>query len=265
MKAAIGLKEKIARRELTLGIIITNHLWLELLEIARFADLDYVLIDLEHLDHGETLVSDACRMGRMMDFPVLVRPPRTDRESIRLAMDLGPCGLLLPMIETLDQIDEIQNGLWMPPRGERRPGGHGNWWVSDFNYESWKSEVEDNFITLMQIESPLGLKNAQAIAEHPVTTAMAVGPYDLSARLGVCWQPDSPLLKEGIATIRRAAEAAGKPMWAIGDAQNLAEQGFHFLCIAEPSNLLKATLKQLSDGLRAGVSTRGEVPEAFVP
>jgi len=265
MRSALKLQEKIKSGQLTLGIIITNHLWLELLEIVLFAGFDYVIIDLEHVDHGEVLVADACRIGRLTDFPILVRPPRTDGETIRMAMDLGPCGLLLPMIESVEQLNEIQSGLWMPPRGERRPGGHGNWWVADYNYETWKAEVEDNFITLMQIESPRGVANARAIAEHEITTALAVGPYDLSARLGVCWQPDRPQLQAAMKAIHAAAQEAGKPMWAIGDGEELMRQGHNFLCVAEPSNFLKATFKQLVERLRASGSTPGAVVNAFVP
>lgn len=263
MKSAIKLREKLQRKELTIGIIVTHHLWLEMLEVAQFAGLDYIIVDLEHVSHGDTLVTDACRMGRMLDFPVIVRPPCTEPETVRLAMDLGPCGLLLPMMQSVEQLNRACEGIWMPPRGQRRPGGHGNWWVEDFNYTTWKREVEDNFIVLTQIESPQGVANARAIAAHEVTTALAVGPYDLSARLGVCWNPDAPELQDALSAIRQAADDAGKPMWMIGDGAALRKKGYNFLCIAEPMYLLRATLKNMVDSLRAG--SDGDEAKAFVP
>ncbi len=250
MQSAINLKQKLDARQLTLGALITNHLWLEMIEIAQYAGLDYVIVDLEHTDHGGPLVTDACRLGRMTDFPVLVRPARTDRESVRLASDAGACGVLLPMIESVEQLDEACSGLLMPPRGERRPGGHGNWWPNDYNYESWRDQVEAHWIVLPQIESPTGLANAPAIAQHPMVTAMAVGPYDLSARLGVCWKPNDVKMREALGKIREAGEAAGKTMWMIGDAAALTKQGYHFLCVAEPSMFLRAALKGLVTSLR---------------
>lgn len=54
---------------------------------------------------------------------------------------------------------------------------------------TWKSEFEDDLVILPQIESIVGLENVNAIARHPLTTAIAIGPYDLSADLGVCWRP----------------------------------------------------------------------------
>ena len=62
MKPAIQLKEKLAGTDLVLGVLITFHLSLELIETAMRAGLDYVIIDLEHLDHGEEHVVDACRL-----------------------------------------------------------------------------------------------------------------------------------------------------------------------------------------------------------
>jgi 2-keto-3-deoxy-L-rhamnonate aldolase RhmA len=265
MQSAINLKQKIHGDGLTIGIIITHHLWLELIEVAQFAGLDYVIIDAEHINHGDALIADACRIGRMTDFPVLIRPPRTDAESVRLAADLGPCGLLLPMIETAGQLDEVRDGLWMPPRGQRRPGGHANWWTPDFQYESMRRNLEDDFVILTQIESPLGVENARAIADHEVTTALAIGPYDLSARLGVCWQPEAPQLQDAVRKIKSAADAAAKPMWNIGDGQTMAAQGFTFLCIAEPMHLLRTTLKTMASSLRQGGHGSGQAVKAFVP
>ncbi len=262
MKSAALLRQKLSTDQLVLGMIITNHLWLELMEIAVYAGLDYVIIDKEHIEHDDTLIADACRIGRMLDFAVLIRPARTDAESVRLAMDLGACGLMLPMIESAAQLDTVRDGIWMPPRGQRRPGGHGNWWVNDYNYSSFKSQVEDDFFVMAQIESPRGVENAGAIAAHEITTALAVGPYDLSARLGVCWQPNHPLLGTALTKIRHAAKAAKKPDWMIGDATQLSRQGYRFLCIAEPANLLKATLKNMVGQLR---SAGAEAEKAFVP
>ena len=104
----------------------------------------------------------------------------------------------------------------------------------------------------------------RAIAQHEIVTAMAVGPYDMSARLGVCWQPDNTKLQNALQTIRDAATAAGKPMWMIGDGEKAAKQGFHFLCIAEPMNLLRAALKRNVDAIRQGAGESGTV-KAFVP
>ena len=265
MRSAQILREKITSGQLTLGIIVTMHFWLELIEIARNAGLDYLIIDTEHTSWDDERVAQACAIGRMIDFPILIRPAETQARLVRMAADKGPCGFLLPFVESAAVLDGARDGLYMPPRGRRRPGGPGNRWVTDYNYATWRATQEDQWIVLPQIESARGLENADAIARHELTTAMAIGPYDLSANLGVCWEPNHPKLQEAIERIRAAGRAAGKNMWMIGDPRSLAERGFTFMCVAEPSMLLEASLRDLTKGLRAGKAAPATASDQPLP
>ena len=246
MEAARLLRQKIHSDEVTTGVLATFHFWPGLVEVAMNAGLDYLIIDLEHLTHDAEKVAEACAIGRRANFPVLIRPPAAEFTPMRLAMDLGPCGLLVPYVESLDTMRAIEEAVLLKPRGRRRPGGPGNAWVNDYHYETWRTTVEDHLIILPQIESRAGLDQVEAIAAHPLTTAIAVGPYDLSADLGVCWKPDSPEMQEALGRIRAAGKSVGKNMWMIGDGAALAKQGYTFLCIGEPVMMLQARLGELN-------------------
>jgi 2-keto-3-deoxy-L-rhamnonate aldolase RhmA len=264
MKSAQILKRKINGNELTLGAMSTFHFWPGLVEIVMRAGLDYLIIDLEHLTHSSEKVAEACAIGRRENFPILIRPPAAEMVPLRLAMDLGPCGLLVPYIESVEDMAVIQNAAYVKPRGKRRPGGPGNSWVTGYNYENWKTEIEDDLIILPQIESQAGLDHVDQIASHPLTTAIAVGPYDLSADLGVCWQPQNPKLVNALARIREAGRKAGRNMWMIGDAADLVKRGFTFLCIAEPIALMEGSLTDAARKLRQGVAGTSK-PDAPLP
>ncbi len=253
MESARILREKIAdENRVTTGILCTFHFWPGLVEMAMKAGLDYLIIDLEHLTFDAAMVAEACAIGRRQDFPILVRPPAAEFTPMRLAMDLGPCGLLVPMVESGETMRVVQDAVYLKPRGRRRPGGPGNHWVGDVNYETWKATVEDNLVILPQIESRLGLENVDAIAGHPLTTAIAVGPYDLSADLGVCWDPSAEVLRSALDRIREAGRDAGKGMWMIGDGPRLAAEGYRFLCLTEPTMFLQAKLTELNAAARGG-------------
>lgn len=243
MKAAQILKQKINSPSPTVGAMSTYRIWPEMVEMAQRAGLDYLILDFEHLTHPSEVAAQICMIGRMTDFPILIRPPSHEPTTIRLMMDLGPCGLLVPSVQSIADLERVQQGIYMPPRGQRRPGGPGNFWVSDFHYHTWKTQVEDDLIILPQIETRLGLEHAQAIAQHPLTTAIAVGPYDLSADLGLCWQPQHPECQAAIQRIRQAGLQAGKNMWMIGPAAALKQEGFTFLCLGELTAILEAALK----------------------
>lgn len=244
MEAAKRLMKKVSAGRLTTGVLATDQLWPQMIEFLRLARIDYLIADQEHGVHGDALVAEVCALGRQVDFPVLIRPVDTQASTIRRAIDRGPCGLLLPTVDAAAQLDVVRDCIWMPPRGRRRPGGPGNYWVSDFSHATWKSEVEDDFIILPQIESRVGLQNLESIARHEITSAMAIGPYDLSMDLGVGGQMDHPELMAATEKIRQAAAAAGKAMWRIGHGPTMASEDYHFLCIGEPMAMLKAAFAQ---------------------
>jgi 2-keto-3-deoxy-L-rhamnonate aldolase RhmA len=163
----------------------------------------------------------------------------------------------------METLNIVREAVYMKPRGRRRPGGLGNFWVPNYQYTTWKEEVEDDLIILPQIESVKGLENALAIARDPLTTAMAVGPYDLSADLGACWQPNDPKLIEALNQIQRAGAAAGKTTWMIGDGAALMKKGFRFFCMAEPIMLLEGTLRDMVSKLKSGAgiaASNADVP-----
>lgn len=250
MEAARILKRKIQAQTPTMGILITNHLWTELVELSIAAGLDYIIIDTEHGAFSPELIIEVCAIGRLLKFAVLIRPISHEINTIRKTIDMGACGLLIPTIQGAEDLDEVRQGIYMPPRGQRRPGGLGNRWVNNYSYATWKREVEDDLIILPQIETRRGLERLDEIAHHEITTAMAIGPYDLSADLGVCGESTGPKMEGAIKQIRLAAKTAGKNMWMIGDGPALAEQGFTFLCIAEPTWLLQATLRSITEEVK---------------
>ena len=264
MRSAQILREKIDSGQVTVGALATFHFWPDMIELAMNAGLDYLIIDLEHLTHDHSQVATGCSIGRLIDFPVLVRPPAAEFTPLRQAMDLGPCGMLVPYVESLETMRVIEDGIHMPPRGKRRPGGWGNQWVPDINYTTWRDEVEQDFVLLPQIESQRGLAAADDIAAHPLTTAAAIGPYDLSAALGTCFDANAPALREAKDQVRAAAQRANKNMWMIGDGPTLVREGFTFLCVGEPIMSMQAALKQAGDAAR-GKADAGEAPKPDQP
>lgn len=234
----------------------TFHLWPGVVEILIKAGFDYLIVDLEHTHHDMESVVQTCTMGRLAGLPILIRPTSTDVTLMRIAMDAGAVGMLLPYVESLEDLKKVQDAVCVPPNGRRRPGGAGVFWVSGYNHEHWKTEVEDHLIILPQIESRKGLQNVEAIAAHPLTTAMAVGPFDLSADLGVLWQPENPKLLAAIDTVRAAGKKAGKNMWMIGPAQDLKARGFTFICATETSICLQSALSEIRQQFKGSGETR---------
>lgn len=238
LKTAAELKAKLATDECVIGLMATDQAWPFLVEICQSGGLDYLIIDREHGNFSDELVSHICQVGRLANFPVLMRVVSCEASIVRRAVDLGPCGLLLPCVESTEQLDQVQEALLMPPRGRRRPGGMGNYWLGDYQYETWKSDFEEHFIVIPQIESQAGVDIAESLAAHPLVTALGLGPYDLSADLGCCWDPQNDRYTAALKQVKAAADQAGKKVWAGTDAAALRAAGYTFLWIGTTTTLL---------------------------
>ena len=243
------LKANLAAGEIVVGVMATDHVWPLLVELCQHSGLDYLVVDREHGPHSDELVAQICQVARLADFPVLMRTVSCEISELRRAVDLGPCGVILPAVESTDQLDAARDALWMPPRGTRRPGGAGNHWMRDVNYETWRDEFEEHFMVVPQIETEVGVANAGSIAKHPLTTALGLGPYDLSADLGCCWNPANSKLQGAITSIREAACAADKKLWMHAD-DTLRDKVDTFLWIGEVSGLLRQHFSELASRLK---------------
>jgi 2-keto-3-deoxy-L-rhamnonate aldolase RhmA len=119
MNPAAELTTKINSDRITTGVLVTDQLWLRLIEICKLAGLDYAIIDCEHGPHDDTTIAQACAVGRMLNFPVLIRPISYAYDQVRRAIDLGPCGLMIPSVENVEQLDIVRDAVLLPPRGRR--------------------------------------------------------------------------------------------------------------------------------------------------
>lgn len=236
------LKEQLAAHETVVGVMATDHVWPFLVELCQQGGLDYLIVDREHGYHTDEVVAQVCQVGRLADFPVLMRTVSCELSQVRRALDLGPCGLLVPCVETTDQLDMVQEAVLMPPRGKRRPGGLGNYWLKNYQYTTWRDDLEEHLIIIPQIESRLGVENVDAIVNHPLVTAVGLGPYDLSADLGCCFDAENPEYQASIQRIRESADAAGKKVWIGLDGPKLRAQGYTFLWIGTASLLLRRAI-----------------------
>lgn len=95
MNPAAELITKINSARITTGVLVTDQLWPRLIEICKLAGLDYAIIDCEHGPHDDATIAQACAVGRMLNFPVLIRPISYAYDQVRRAIDLGPCGLMI--------------------------------------------------------------------------------------------------------------------------------------------------------------------------
>jgi len=111
---------------------------------------------------------------------------------------------------------------------------------------------------IIQVEQKEGVENIESICAVPGVDALFIGPYDLSASLGVTGEVDHPAVQEGIARIRKAAERKKLPVgiFAMNAAKGreYLDKGFEYVAVGVDfmyfSSAAGEAIKQLKPELR---------------
>ena len=174
-------------------------------ELMANCGFDFLVVDVEHsaVDlHQVQILFQAIKSGSTHCKP-FVRLAGKDYATIKRYMDAGAAGVIAPLINSADDAKEVVRAAKYPPEGERGVG-----FCRDNMYglnleEKVRSANEDNFICI-QIEHKKALENIDEILSVKGIDAAFVGPYDLSASMGILAQFDHPDYQAAVATILSA-------------------------------------------------------------
>jgi len=204
-----SLKERLAKNELTIGSWVTlGHP--SIAEIMASAGFDWLVIDAEH---SAIDLSDIQMLIQAMDAqncPAIVRVSSNDADQIKRVMDAGATGIMVPSINSTADAEAAVRHAYYPPKGTRGVGlaraqGYG---ASFKAYVDWLST---HAIVVVMIEHRDAVENIDQILNVSGVDAFIIGPYDLSASMGMPGEIDHPKVQEAIAHVCRAGLAQGKP------------------------------------------------------
>jgi 2-keto-3-deoxy-L-rhamnonate aldolase RhmA len=246
-----ALKAKLARGETTSGLWVT----LEsptITEIAVTLGLDWVVIDTEHghLDYKE--VVEHIRATRNSTTTPLVRVPETTPGIIKRVLDLGAHGIIVPQVNSAEDVALAVRCAKYPPAGIRGVGGErATRWGLGLRSQTAVANRETMVIPL--IETVEGGRNLEPILDVPGIDAVFFGPVDYSASAGFLGQWEGPGVAETILgfkeTVRARGLACGILTTGIEDSLKRKEQGFRMIALGADTGLLIRSLRASLDAL----------------
>jgi 2-keto-3-deoxy-L-rhamnonate aldolase RhmA len=184
-----------------------------LLPLLKSAGLDFARLDMEHSSPSIETVADMAMVARALDFPLVIRPPKANREWITRLLDIGVMNLHCPQVESAAQAAEIVAASRYAPRGQR--GMMGLTSGNDFDHTRTRAERvafanQQVFVTVM-LETAGAFDHLDAIAAMDGIDALTLGPNDLAQNLGVFGTPDEGrALDEKRDLVLAAAKKHGK-------------------------------------------------------
>ncbi|XP_027189066.2 uncharacterized protein, partial [Cicer arietinum] len=172
-----------------------------LAEIAGLSGYDFVVIDMEHGHGGISETLPCLHALAASGTPAILRVPETTSAWAKKALDLGPQGIMFPMIESGNSASEAVSYCRFPPSG-LRGSAHPIVRASKYGFdEGYLNNYLDELLIMCQVESEQGVKNIDEIVAVDGVDCIQIGPLDLSASMGYLWDPGNKNVRE---TLREA-------------------------------------------------------------
>lgn len=224
-------------------------------EVCAAAGFDYLLLDLEHGAGGEEQVRTTVPAAASYGVPTVVRVESDARIRIGRLLDAGAAGIMLPRLETVEEVRAAIRHLYYPPRGDRGVATYNRACRFGLDPDAL-FRADDEILGVVQIESARAVANAADIAAIDGVDVLFVGPRDLSHDLGVPGQLAAPEYEQALDQVLQAAQKNGKacgmlvPTGATAAARHA--DGWTFLAIGSDSTLLAAAATEQLNRARRG-------------
>jgi 2-dehydro-3-deoxyglucarate aldolase len=179
----MNLKEKLSKNKLTIGSWVTiGHQ--TIVEIMAGGGFDWLTIDLEHSVIGLETAQHLIGHIQAKSLKALVRVGKNEEVIIKRVMDAGADGVFVPMINSRDDAQRAVDYVKYPPMGKRGVGlARAQGYGADF--EGYKKWLATESVVIAHIEHIKAVENIQSIVQTDGIDGFFIGPYDLSASMGI--------------------------------------------------------------------------------
>lgn len=173
--------------------------------------LDGFWIEGEHGPQSWERLADQTRAADLWGMAALVRVSRLDPSLIVRALSLGAHGIVVPGVRSAEETRAIVQAVKFSPLGERGVTlGRRSYGRPRFLHEENAETV-----VVVQLEDPLALANAEAIASVPHLDVAMVAQNDLAQSMGHLGEPGHP-------EVQQAMNAALSRIAALGPGHAVA-------------------------------------------
>ena len=229
-----------------------------LVEVYGQLGYDFVWIDLEHggpSPYDSTAFDALVRAAECADVELLVRVPHADPPLVHKVLDTGVTTLLVPRIETPQEVRRAVKAARFTFDGGPGDRGFGGgrptgWGVDAKNF----TEREDGQVLVgAMIESRAAVENIEAILSVPHLGYAFVGANDLSISMGHGRETDHPDVRDAIETVEAACRDAGVPLGAPKHDTEAAaaalDAGYRVLRVGDEVGAVREILGERIDAL----------------
>ncbi|GJL82736.1 MAG: 2,4-dihydroxyhept-2-ene-1,7-dioic acid aldolase [marine bacterium B5-7] len=234
-----SFKQHLSRGTKTRGafLVLGNEI---IAEIASNSGFDYAVVDCQHGTFGYDAMRQMIMAIESGHATPIVRVPPGDDYQVGRALDAGAKGLIIPLINSADDVRNAVKAAAYGPDGLRSFGPmraltrHG---VAEFH------KAQNDCVLLPQIETAESLDHLAEIVRVPGIDGVYVGPMDLAIALGLepALDSDEKIFVQALEHIVSECRSAGIAAAIHANATlaaKRAEQGFTMITVATDISIL---------------------------
>ncbi len=227
--------------------------------------IDFLWIDTEHTVYGLESIAMVPVICRMKGCVPVVRVAGLDPTLIKKALDVGASAIMIPQVNNADEARLAVRYARYPPQGSR--GVSPTWTIfMDVPYSDYLPVANEETCVIVQVESPEGITNLEAIAAVEGVDVVFAGPSDLAASLGYIGQNTHAVvqkfLEEFPSRVAKAGKSSGISLAGFEACKQAYDRGYRFINIGhillQGTLGLTADLKRLRDDADASDREDGE-------
>lgn len=204
------VKRKLAAGEAVFGTMISDLRSPTVIQMLAYAGYDFVFIDMEHGPYNMETAADLIRVARLSGIAPFVRVPDLAYPFLARALDAGAQGLMIPRVETREQVEHIVDCMRYPPVGSRGCSvnkGHNDFLSEPAN--TFCAQANKEVMVIVQIERAAAINDIEGLLSVPGVDAAVIGPNDLSLSLGADSDPMTPAVVDAIGKVVAAGKKYG--------------------------------------------------------
>lgn len=210
------MKASLKRGEVLIGTFVLEFGGSAIATLLASAGADFVIADLEHSSFSIETVGRIVRDARGANLPCVVRVPVLERHFVSRVLDAGATGVMIPRVESGEDLDKIRKWTKYAPEGDRGVAfGIGHTDYGDFtklDTREYVRRANEEIITIGQIETVKAVENLEDILTTGGLDVVFVGPYDLSTSMGISGELDHPLLLDTIKKVIALTQMHNVPL-----------------------------------------------------
>jgi len=206
------VKQKLAAGQKVVGVTVATA-DPDIYCAAANAGFDFIWIEMQHspLSYSETArMIWACRDAPAIPF---IRVPSATEGDIQKATDIGALGVIVPMVDSVEEIERAVTFAHYPPLGTRSQGG-GQY--RDLYGAEYRAAANENVMVVAMIENPTGVELAEQIANVEGVDVVFVASSDLGSFTGLPQgnpQYEALVTRTKDATLRAGLGLGGPLAW----------------------------------------------------